>query len=172
MALTVEDGTGVTSADAYQTLAAFRAYHTDYGNASVTGLSDAATEILIRKASRAIDAMYGRRLQGQRWKTTQGLQAPRYPVYHSDGFEIGTADQLVILGRACAELGLRAYTEDIYPDLDVTGAITSESASVGSISESKTYAGGSIPVKSYRIVDDIMAELLGAGALNMKVERS
>lgn len=174
MTLTVENGTGLSTADSYVSLVDAAAYHTKFGNtawAAVVG-GDPGREILLLKATRYIDAVYGPRFVGSRILSTQALAMPRYPVYATDDFLIDYAGQLVILARATSEMALRAISEDIYPDLANSGIVSSEAKAIGPISKATTYLGGKSPLKQYRLVEDILYPLIGGGLLCGEVVRS
>ena len=82
MALTVEDGTGVTGADCYADVTACSAYAVAYYGSSLTG-SPASKEAAIRRATAYLDSL--------RWKGTrtngrgQALAWPRSGVSDCEG---------------------------------------------------------------------------------------
>lgn len=84
MALTIEDGTNVTGANSYITVAEARAYAALYG---VTfSATDADVEVLAHKAIRYIESKRGR-FQGCKTYETQALQFPRTNVI-LDGYAV------------------------------------------------------------------------------------
>lgn len=74
MALVVEDGTGLTNAESYVSTTELSAYATKWG---LKGFSNVTgdNEVILRKATRAIDLMYG--FIGEPLTSTQALQWPR-----------------------------------------------------------------------------------------------
>ena len=86
MALTVEDGTGVTGADAYASVADFDTWSINYFGAAIDG-TDAVKEQAIRRAVFFLDnlpsegnATFERDVQSLAW--------PRASVYDSEGYYI------------------------------------------------------------------------------------
>lgn len=163
MSLIVEDGSGLSTAESYLSVADCGTYHTNRGNAAWTG-TDPLKEIALRKATQYLDAVYGRSFQGARVTVTQALAFPRYDV-ELDGWVILSTTIPQRLKDATAELAVRALTEDLLADQDTPGSIESESVTVGPISTSTTYAGGRSQQTSYPFVDAILAELVGGGTL-------
>lgn len=111
MALTVEDGSNVTDADAYISLADAEAYYlAQYGVAWDASISDDLKEAAIRRAARYLD--------GLRWKgvktnrRSQSLAWPRYGVYDCDGNLVPSDEIPVEVVRANA---LLAYYEAANP---------------------------------------------------------
>lgn len=76
MALIIEDGTEVTSANSYASYADFVAYGLIRG-VTVTAVQADGEALLIE----AMDALYGRPWKGSRVTTTQSLEWPRTSVY-------------------------------------------------------------------------------------------
>src|SRR5688572_8818215 len=80
MALTIETGAGVTGADSYASVAEARAYATSRGITSLTALTDAQVEVLLRKASDFLESLESR-FKGSRVADDQALAWPRSDVY-------------------------------------------------------------------------------------------
>lgn len=77
MALVVEDGSGVSGAEAYQSLAGFKTY-ADGRGWDYSAKSDAQIEAAIRQGSTYIDALYAERFTGSpATGYAQGLAWPR-----------------------------------------------------------------------------------------------
>lgn len=81
MALIVEDGTGLANADAYVSLAEFKAYAAAVGY-DLTEYTDEQIERAIRRATIWIDARYGATFLGTWVIATQRLEWPRADVYY------------------------------------------------------------------------------------------
>ena len=88
MSLIAEDGTGVASAEVYNTLTEFRAYRPRGGLALPAGLSDALTEAALVRGTSFIEGFYARRWPGTRDVEGQGLAFPRVGAWDYDGFAI------------------------------------------------------------------------------------
>lgn len=144
MALTVQDANGsVVGANAYITLAEFKSYHTDRGNAFAS-FTDAQIESAIIRATDYLDQRFnfvGKRLQGR----NQSTEWPRYDAWDRDDYAINGVPGEV--KEATAEYALRALSAVLNPDPErnATGAaVASKSETVGPISESVTFVGGSV----------------------------
>ena len=168
MALVVEDGTGLATAESYLSVADADAYHASRGTAEASWV-DLDTEIKEQCLRRATDYL----LQTFRgtWKgvavkpDTQALDWPRYSVYPSDSVLYALSSTTVPpeVKKACAELALRANVGSLTSDVAPTGAVLSEQ--VGSIAV--TYANASTSQTRYTAVDRMLGPLLldGAGDL-------
>lgn len=173
MALVVEDGTGLSTAESYMSVADATAYHLARGNAAWAGLaSDTVREQKLRLASDYMVATYRERWAGWRVNSTQALDWPRYEVPMPD-----TVGGLVmnyypsnavpaIVARACAELALRAIDGDLAPDLDAP--VVREK--VGPIETE--YAAGARQSTTYRAIDSMLAPLFAASGGMLKVSRA
>lgn len=154
MAFTLEDGTGVASANAYVSESYADTYHSDRGHTAWASLSSSAKQTAIIRASEFIDLRFGGRFKGFRLHSTQGLEWPRYDVYDDDDNLISNLPSA--LTKACAEYALRGSSAILAPDppkpvpeqTNLTGEsrsstvesglVVSKSEGVGSISESQT----------------------------------
>jgi hypothetical protein len=103
MALTVEDGTGLTDSDAYISLADAEAYYLEYeGAAWDVDSSDTLKEAAIRRAARYLDGM---RWKGERTsKRAQSMDWPRFGATDCDGTLIPSDEVPVEVERANALL--------------------------------------------------------------------
>lgn len=105
MALTVETGTGSSSADALDSLANVDAYHTARGNAAWTG-TDALKEAAIRRATAFLSSAFswqGLRTHGR----DQALAWPRSGVVDREGYGIVSDTIPIEIRQALAEIALR-----------------------------------------------------------------
>ena len=164
MALIVEDGTIVTGAESYISVADADAYFLARGNAAWAALTPAATkEAALRKATDYMTGRYGLRWKGERVSELQALDWPRlwcerrnvingaFPLYWDD------TTVPVAVQRACAELAVRASAGELVPD--VGAQVKSET--VGPISV--VYADGARQSDSYRAIDAMLAPFLRGG---------
>jgi hypothetical protein len=167
MSLTVEDGTGLATADSYLSVADADAYFVAYPNALWTGTAT-AKEHALRAATLYIDTEYGGRWKGIRANEDQALDWPRWWV-EIDGYQIEPSPLPDKLKKATAELAVRALSGELQPDIAAAdnGIVTSESDTVGPLSSSKTYgAAGKSLTAWYRKVDALLCRLLmGDGVL-------
>lgn len=105
MALTVEDGTGLTGADAMISVTYADTYHGDRGNSTWTG-TDAVKEAAIRRASFFMTNSY-------RWKgypingRDQAMAWPRSYVTDGEGYPVASNAVPAEVQQACAEIALR-----------------------------------------------------------------
>lgn len=165
MTLTVEDGSGLAAADAYDSVANVEAYLTLYGGPSVAwnALDTTEQEVRVRTATRYLDAVYGPRWKGRRNSETQALDWPRSGAYDEDAYLVastGAASVPVPLRQAMAELAQLAATETLLPDLSSPGTVKSQSVRVGPISRSTEYMAGRSPFKQYSMVESLLVPLL------------
>lgn len=140
MTLVVQDNTGsVEGANAYISVATFKAYHDDRGN-SYAGSDDTAIEQAIIRATDYLDQRFyyvGEKRLGR----DQTTEWPRQNAWDRDRYYL--TDLPTEVKEACAEYALRALAAEVNPDptRDETGrAVQSRSEQVGPISESVTYA--------------------------------
>lgn len=100
MSLVVEDGTGLSAANAYVSVADFLAYHAAMNNAGASALTTAQIEADIRYATIWMDARYNWR--GDIVEDDQALGIPTENGYDDQGREITGLPTRV--ANACAEL--------------------------------------------------------------------
>ena len=109
MALIVEDGTGVSGANAYISRADFLTYHSDRNNASAAALSSTVIDAAILYATEYLDSKY-------QWRGTpvdddQSLGFPTEGGYDDQGREITGLP--VQVPKATAELALLHVTSPL-----------------------------------------------------------
>ncbi len=168
MALIVEDGSIVTGAESYISVADASTYHSNRGNTAWASLStDAIREQCLRKATDFMRQAYRSRWQGYKVNEDQALDWPRYGV-EVEGYAVDSDIVPTEVKNACAELALKASSADLNPDL--TQGVLSEQ--VGSISV--TYDKNSPQRTRYAAIDAMLAPYLkaGGGGCSMGVIRS
>jgi hypothetical protein len=154
--LVVEDGTGLSTANAYVSEADCAAYHIEMGNAEWAASVDVdAKAAAIVQATRYVDHHYRRRFQGYRESSTQALEWPRTEVYDDLGTTISGVPMDV--KRATHELALRALAGDLMADEERGGAVKSLSIA-GAVS--LEYESGAPLGTVYRIVDELLDRVL------------
>lgn len=148
MPIIVEDGTGLANAEAYLSVAQFKAWADAWGK-SYVGQSDTVIEQKLRIASAYIDTLF--RYKGQRLVAAQAMEFPRDGLVDWSGITVTGVPTRV--KTACAELVVKAFSEDLYVDLDRGGRVTSET--VGPISVS--YAADAPAGKTFRFAEQLLA---------------
>lgn len=88
MALVVEDGSGLESANSYASLAEANAYFLDRANAAWDAAEDEARSAALIRAASALDGVYGSRWPGFRCMDLQSLDWPRYEAWDRDGYPL------------------------------------------------------------------------------------
>lgn len=165
MTLVVENGTGLSTAESYVSVADADARHTALGNAAWTG-TDAAKEAALRRATVYMEQAYRMRWLGSRAVETQALSWPRYITQQVDGWYIDSNEVPAAVVSSCADLALRALSADLNADL--TQGIKREK--VGPLETE--YSEYSPQAARYRAVDMALAPYLTGGGAQMRLERA
>ena len=163
MALVVEDGTGISTADSYISLVDAATRHTNLGNAARAALaSDTVREQYLRRATEYMEGEYRSRWKGYKKTSTQALSWPRDDVYLD--YTVGGPDNLVSnlivpneVKNACADLALKAATTTLAADL--TKAVVSEKVDVIEVEYDKNAPA----YTQYRAIDMMLSAYLKAG---------
>ena len=166
MAFVVEDGTGVPTANAFISVAFFKAYHDERGGDYSALTPDAKIEQVIVQATDYIQRRFGDKFVGARLTTTQALSWPRQYAYYPDG----RAALLVPIEiqQATAEYALRAAAGPLAPDIvyDQTNApVIEREERAGPIVERYKFGGGgtSTSYRKYPLADSLLKSLLVGG---------
>lgn len=143
----VEDGSGLSTANSYCTVAFADDYHAKFGSpAAWTALTTPQKEAYLRQASQALDLRYGLRWGGVKANEDQAMDWPRDWAYDADGRAIGSTTMPTRLKQAAAYAALLVVQEyDLMPGVVEGADISSESKSVGGLSKSVSYVGGGKP---------------------------
>lgn len=161
MALVVEDGSGLSTAEAYASVAEADAYWALRGVPSAWSSSTTPQkEEALRTAADFLDSEGHLRWKGTRYGAIQRLAWPRDGV-SVDGVGLERAQIPRALKEANIEAALRARTATagLVPDETEVG-VASESVAVGPIQESKTYRGEKTAATRYEYVHRLLAPLL------------
>lgn len=159
MALVVEDGTGLATAESYISAADAVTYATNIYGASDTFVVASLTvqEIALRRAAQTLDAIYSERWKGIRIKGGQGLDWPRSSIFDDDGFAVASNSVPQGVQRAQVELARRLNAgTDPLSDEKRGGAVRRQT--VGPISieyMDRASAGVEIPVVERLLADFI-----------------
>lgn len=167
MAFTLETGGGLAAANAYVSVAAFRAYHADRGN-DVLAQPDSAVQIAIIRASDYIDRKNRGNFIGIRLRppSAQRMSWPRSNAKYRDGTSaLGVP---IEVEEATNEYAFRALTITLAPDPtydDRNQRVTSKTEIVGPLEESTTYSdsGATFKFRKYPEVDALLRDLVIAG---------
>ena len=166
MAFTVEDGTGVTGANSYVTVAYADAFFADRGNAAWAALAnDAAKQPLLVQATDYTEVLYARRYIGE-MTPTYPLSWPRTDT--GDWLDTAYADDEIpdVLKRAICLYAVEAISGPLMPTpaIDDTGLpVVTTMKKVGPIEkEFKVVPGNTKPmaVRPYPLADGMIASLL------------
>lgn len=154
MALVVEDGTGLATANSYIDISFADSYHSDRANASWgAALVGAKTAALIAAAA-FLDARYERRFNGYRLKATQALAWPRGEAYDRDDNPVSGVPGAI--KAAAAEAALRALAAPLAPDMARGGMV--EEVQAGPVR--KKFMAGAPAETSYPAISGRLAPLL------------
>jgi len=159
VALTVEDGSGVASADSYITTTQVTTYADEYGvvKAGFVSLTTPQKEAACRMAAVVLDSRWSHRFPGYRATEDQGLTWPRTDALYTDGYAIDYEDIPVEVERAQAHLALLVgQGTDIASDTDQTMEIEEVSAASGA----GVKFSMPISTKQFRAVDLLLERVL------------
>lgn len=173
MSLIVENGTGLVNAESYISVADADTYHSNRGNTAWASLTTGVKEQSLRKATDYIEQVYRLRFLGYRHTELQALSFPRDEVQRRDftylnQFSFYANDVVPIeLANACADLGLRASTTELAPDI----ARITKREKVGSLEIE--YDDTKPAYVKYRAIDNLLAPFLNStSGLSREVVRT
>lgn len=159
MSLIVEDGTGLSTAQSYVSVADATTYHAAQGNAAwAAAATDALREAALVRATAAIDALNDWR--GYRTNQDQALAWPRIGAVDDDGYGIASDAIPQRLKNAVCEGALveLASSGALTPELDRGGAIRRERAGAVEVE----YMGGASAKTVYTKIDVLLKSLIAA----------
>ncbi len=164
MALTVEDGSGLSAANSYVSLEEALAYHADHGNAAwAAATTDEARSAALVRGAAALDGMYGGRWPGVRYSDLQGLDWPRSSAWDRDGYPL-TGVPAKVKAAAC---------EAALIELGNAGALSKKSdtglaeLTVGPITK-KWLSGSGAAQTAYPAIKQALARIVrGSGNMTM-----
>lgn len=94
MTFEVEDGSGSSTANSYESLDNFRAHHTDR-NIGTSKYNDTKVNAALIKATDYVDKRFGKKFRGFRQRKDQALEWPRLDAFDNDGYVLsGTEDDV------------------------------------------------------------------------------
>lgn len=163
MALIVEDGTGLSTAESYASVTDANTRQTNLGNDTWATITTGQREEALRRATVYMGQAYRNRWTGQRVKSTQALDWPRYDVT-VDGYPVSVTIVPTDIKNACIDLALKAAAGDLAAD--ITRAVIREK--VGPLETE--YSAFDPQQTRYRSIDMALAPYLkGSSAMAMLV---
>lgn len=181
MALITEDGSIVAGAESLVSVEYASTYHTNRGNSAWAALaSDTVREQALRRATDYIGQVYRSRWAGSRVSSIQTLDWPRAYVPREDlkgasienldfngGIYFYPNDEVPTeVKNACAELALKASTDDLLPDL--TQGIVREKVDVLEVEYDKY----SSQLPRYTAIDRMLMPFLRGSSASRTVVRA
>lgn len=162
MELTVETGSGSSTADSYISLTDAATRHTNLGNTAWAALAtDAIREQYLRRATEYMEGAYKKRWKGYRKTSTQSLSWPRTGVYLEPvAYSPVAVSETIVpneVKNACADLALKAATVTLAEDLGQ--AVVREKIDVIEIEYDKNAPA----YTQYRAIDMMLATYLKSG---------
>lgn len=163
MAFVAEDGSGLSTATSYVSLADANEYFSDRSNSSWAAATDAAKQAALVKASQFIDIV---EWKGGRMTSDQGLAWPRFGVFDRDGHYLSEAAVPRKVKAAACEFAAIALTEDLIQRR--TRGVLSESVA-GAISV--TYDQNSPDTPRDESVWGLVSDLIDGSSLMGEISR-
>lgn len=161
MTIVVEDGTGLSDANAYVSVDYINTYATQRNNANWTGI-DSKKEGAIITATQYIDATFD--FKGTLSSTTQALSFPRTDVYDKDGRLLSGVPERI--KQACAELAMVAISQSLIASPE-TAAVKRKKIKAGSVETETEYAvagASSSALSPAPFVDRLLSDLIDTGS--------
>lgn len=160
MALVVEDGSQVTGANSYISLADARAYAVARGK--TLSAVDATAEAALIKAMDLIES-YRARFQGTKVSRDQALQWPRTGVV-VDTFTIDDDEIPECLPQAQAALAIEAQTTELFANSD--GRQIVRERVEGAVDVQYSESGSESPQPSFGLAESLLAPLFSGASGN------
>lgn len=158
--LTVEDGSGLSGAEAYVSVADTDAWLGARGYTLWATITETEKEQAVRRAADHLEQAYGRRWRGDVVSDAQALSWPRTGVV-VNGYEIPSDVVPPVLVSANCLLAFKAASGELLED--TTRAVSRET--IGPITTE--YERGSAQGTRYRAIDAMLAPLLKAKGISL-----
>jgi len=160
MALVVEDGTGLATAEAYDSVANFDTYVALFAY-DVSAYTTANKEVALRIAARYVDAKFGDQFIGWRGSRTQALEWPRGGAQDADGWLLDDDVLPVEIQNVSHELAFLSFTNTLLPDVaSGESGKTIERTKVGPIEISETFGSSSSQAPQWRTAHKMLRRIL------------
>lgn len=173
MTLIVEDGTGLTNANSYISVAGADAYVAERIIGSTKTTWDAAStsskESALIRATDYLDENYRSRWKGYRGSQDQALDWPRYSVVDGDGYLVASDAVPGQLSSALVEIAVTvvADTESMTPEATTAGSVRRERIRAGSVESETEYSSPEPTILSaaqrYPKVHRMLGDLIDQG---------
>lgn len=157
----VEDGSGISDANALITEAEADQIMENYGNSTDwSGATKALKENAIREATRFMNMEY--EWKGYRVYTTQALQWPRDEMYDGEGNYVENNIIPEKVKEACAYLALKVIEgSNLLEDLENVSKVKRTKDVIGPLTEEIEFAGdGEAPGVNWQIADKLVKPYL------------
>ena len=156
----VEDGTGLSTATSYMSVADMQQYWDNRGY-DYSALTTDEKQQLLNLCSQALDGIFFKHWDGYRSSGTQALQWPRADVLTPDGYDVDSGSVPTALTNALAELAyIKNSGTDIQPTDDRQGRLGKEMVKVGPITRSREFTDYQ-EHPNFPAVEDALKPLIG-----------
>jgi hypothetical protein len=155
MTLILEDGTGLSNAESYASVAEANTYFTNRNITAWTG-TDAVKEAALRKATDYLDATYSWAGSGI-LVDTQALGFPRLDLYDSEGRDISSTVPKKLKNATC-ELALASLSGDLLKNKENSNFVKREK--VGSIEVE--YRDNAVEDRQYVLAERLLVGLFSS----------
>lgn len=153
MALIVEDGTGLPTANGNVSRAAADAYFKDRGNTTWSGVGGSTKDGAIIEATQFLDASY--KWRGSKISREQGVDWPRVGVVDDEGFERASNSVPKEIEQATYELAVLRLSGVLLPAESRGGMI--DRVKAGSVEVE--FSDRAPPGRTYEFVERLIDEL-------------
>lgn len=165
MALVVEDGTGLATADSYVSLADASTYAIAKGlTFAITGGDQTTAEQALRRATTWIDAVYASQFSGVRKnRRSQALEWPRVGAVDRDYNYVANDAVPIEIVRATVEAAVREKATPGSLNPDITPGKVKRAFRVGEIAVEYAVGSGSVQEQQpvVTVINGILSRLLG-----------
>lgn len=165
MALVVETGEGLSSAESFISVADADTRQAALGQTNWATLTTTEKEQALRRATQYMEQAYRGRWKGTKLLKAQALQWPRYGAI-VDGWDVDSNLVPQDVADACSDLALKAAAGDL--NADITRAVIREK--VGPLETE--YGEHSSQATRYRSIDMALTPFLKGGAANARLVRA
>lgn len=167
-----EDGTGLTDANSFVTVAELKAYWNNSGFVYDSFEPDAITVSAIR-ATRTLEGQYGTKWPGDRKNGTQSLGWPRTDAYYTDGYAVRSTVVPSEVKAATCELAAAHLSDVDLQPVDEGDNQKSYAVVVGPIEEkTEWFSGTGTKRPQVTAAKDALARLVKTGGYGgMRITR-
>lgn len=165
MTLITEDGTGLSTAESFASVAAADTRLAAQGMTNWATLTTTEKEQALRRSTAFMEQSYRGRWKGTRLLREQALSWPRYGS-QADGWYVPSTEVPVEVVNACIDLAFKAAAGDL--NADVTRTVIREK--VGPLETE--YAPHGPQSTQYRSIDQALAPYLTGGGGSVRLVRA